>query len=297
MNNIIMTMPHIERYRNIMSDALNELVTILDLEQLDTGLFRGTSLDIGTSRIYGGQVLGQALRAMQATVHDFKIVHSMHAYFLREGDHNLPIDYQVDTSRDGKSFSTRHVTALQRNKPIYIGSASFQINEDGLEYQQLIPEVSAPESLKTLSDDNTGDLGKSQSSMHTLQKLSAPFDIRSVPYSITEDSFQQLTWIKTIRPVEHNEYLHRSILAYISDYGLITSVLLPHGLKLENQQLKIASIDHVIWFHRRFCVDEWLLYICEPITTNGARGLAKGNFYREDGVLVATTIQEGLLRP
>jgi acyl-CoA thioesterase-2 len=279
-----------------MSDALNQLIALLKLEQLDSNLFQGNSLDIGTSRIYGGQVLGQALTAMQLTVTDNKHIHSMHAYFMREGDHSIPITYQVEVSRDGSSFSTRHVSAIQKNKPIFIANASFQIAEAGLEYQQTMPKVPGPELIKGLNDYNDYEIDNLSGSLHSLPKLSAPFSIRPVNGMNRLDSPRQYTWIKTSHPVADNDLLHKALLAYLSDYGLITTALLPHGLNLQSSHLQLASIDHSIWFQHHVRVDDWLLYICEPLATGNARGLAKGRIYNKSGQLVATTMQEGLLR-
>jgi len=279
-----------------MSDALNLLIELLKLEQLDSNLYQGNSLDIGTNRIYGGQVLGQALTAMQLTVSNNKNIHSMHAYFMREGDHRIPITYQVEVSRDGSSFSTRHVSAIQKNKQIFIANASFQIAEAGLEYQQAMPEAPDPEQIKGLAEYNPDEIGNLSGSLHSLPKLSAPFDIRPINNMNHLDSPRQYTWIKTTHPIDNNDVLHKALLAYLSDYGLITTALLPHGLNLHSPHLQLASIDHAIWFQHRVRVDEWLLYVCEPLCTGNARGLAKGRIYNKNGLLVATTIQEGLLR-
>jgi acyl-CoA thioesterase-2 len=280
-----------------MTDALNQLIGLLKLEQLESNLYQGNSLDIGTNRIYGGQVLGQALTAMQLTVSDNKKIHSMHAYFMREGDHRIPITYQVEVSRDGSSFSTRHVSATQKNKRIFIANASFQIDEAGLEYQQVMPKVPGPELIKGLNDYNSHENDNLSGSLHSLPKLSAPFTIRPVNGMNHLDSPRQYTWIKTTRPiVDNNDVLHKALLAYLSDYGLITTALLPHGLNLQSSYLQLASIDHAIWFQHHVRVDDWLLYICEPLATGNARGLAKGRIYNRSGQLVATTMQEGLLR-
>ncbi|MEX2354195.1 MAG: acyl-CoA thioesterase II [Gammaproteobacteria bacterium] len=280
-----------------MTDALNQLIGLFKLEPLDNLLFRGDSQDIGTGRIYGGQVLGQALTAMQMTVEHNKTVHSMHAYFMREGNHDIPIHFQVDISRDGKSFATRHVTALQRDIPIFIASASFQLEEQGLEYQTPRPDIPGPDAFKSLSDYGEINPADLSGSLHTLPALSAPFIVK--PAGIIDETGKaiQYTWIKTTHPITgKSDRLHHPILAYISDYGLLTTILQPHGLRLLDPELRLASIDHGIWFHRRFRTDEWLLYECQALTTTGGRGLARGSVYRQDGTLIATTIQEGLLR-
>ena len=277
-----------------MADTLDKLVALLNLESLTDNQFQGNSSDISTGRVYGGQALGQSLMAAQLTVGRGKSIHSLHAYFLREGDFRIPVKYQVDIMRDGKSFSTRSVTAVQRDEPIFIATASFQITETSMEYQNRMPDVPDPDSLKSLRD-----YPPSGSALR-LQQLSTPFDLKPVPLDTTADpsgkTVMQCTWVKTTHAMPDNMDLHRAMLAYISDYGLVTTALLPHRMRLGNPDLQLASLDHGMWFHRPFCIDEWLLYVCEPITTGGARGLARGSFYNRQGALIATTIQEGLIR-
>lgn len=278
-----------------MADTLDKLVALLHLEPLRSGQFQGSSLDIGTGRVYGGQALGQALMAAQLTVGEAKVIHSLHAYFLREGDFRIPINYNVDITRDGKSFSTRSVTAIQRDIPIFASTASFHIAETGLEYQHAMPDVPDPDSLLDLRDY------PASGPVHRLLQLSAPFDLKPVQGPVTAanpigKTARQCTWVKTRHPLPDNMDLHRSILAYISDYGLVATALLPHRMRLGNPELQLASLDHGMWFHRPFRIDEWLLYACEPISTSGARGLARGSFYDRNGTLIATTIQEGLIR-
>lgn len=284
-----------------MADTLDKLVSLLELEPLESGKFLGNSFDIGTGRVYGGQVLGQAMQAAQLTVGGGKSIHSLHAYFLREGNFNLPIRYDVDNTRDGKSFSTRSVTAVQRDQPIFTATASFHIAETGLEYQLAMPEVPAPESLPSLRELASSGTNGPVDRLESLLRLSVPFDLKPVNNRTIEADTVKIVprldaWIKTTHPISDDIDLHRAILAYISDYGLVRTALLPHRTWLENPVLQLASLDHAMWFHRPFRMDEWLLYTCEPVTTGSARGLARGSFYSRDGVLVATTIQEGLLR-
>jgi acyl-CoA thioesterase-2 len=283
-----------------MIAILQELVSLLELERLEDNLFRGPSRDIGTNRVYGGQVLGQAIKAAQYTVEDNRNIHSLHAYFLREGDHDSPIIYEVDRSRDGNSFSARRIVAIQHGRPIFTLSASFQIEEEGLEYGIKMPDVPGPEKLISVREYETRHMDKLPEKFQRLLSLSAPFDLKPVDFDEHLDSESasggRHFWIKTIDELPAEPQLHRSILAYVSDYGLLTSCLVPHGLHFLDSSLMMASIDHAMWFHRPFRMDEWLLYSCEAISTNNSRGLAKGNFFHQDGSLIASTNQEGLIR-
>lgn len=282
-----------------MKQPLDELIRLIQIKKLDDTVFEGESLDIGTGRVYGGQVLGQALKAAQLTVGDKKSIHSMHAYFLREGNHSIPITYQVDISRNGKSFSTRRVTAIQGNQPIFITDMSFQIMETGLEYQPHIPSTPEPDIAK----HQTGSAKKIKlpDRLQNLVNLTAPFDLLPVGAADPENTlhdvqYSKSVWIKTKQKINDDPDTHRALLAYVSDYGLVTTALLPHNLEYDSPNMQLASIDHAMWFHRPFRIDEWLLYYCEPVSTSNARGLARGSFYNESGMLIASTIQEGLIR-
>lgn len=282
-----------------MKQPLNTLIKLIQLKQLDKKTFQGDSLDIGTGRVYGGQVLAQALKAAQVTVGDNKKIHSMHAYFTREGDHSIPITYHVDITRNGKSFSTRRVTAFQDNRPIFITDMSFQIQEIGLDFQSNMPDVPQPE-INQNELDNGGGV-KFPDRLQNLINLTAPFDLIPVSPSAINNATNNTehlksVWIKTRHKIDNDLDIHRALLAYISDYGLVTTSLLPHKLEYDSPAMQLASIDHAMWFHRPFRVDEWLLYTCEPISTSNARGLAQGRFYDRGGSLVASTIQEGLIR-
>ena len=281
-----------------MTDDLNELIALMNPVQLDETTFQGNSFDIGTGRVYGGQVLGQALKAAQTTVHGGKLIHSMHAYFMREGDHSIPITYKVDLTRDGRSFSTRRVTAYQYDKPIFITDNSFQIIETGLEYQSEMPDVVEPESLPELSDYNNPESEETADPLDKLSRLTAPFVIKPAASRNREQRLPipRCMWVKTTHEITDDQDLHRAILAYISDYGLVTTSLIPHGLELQHQNLQLASIDHGMWFHRPFRVDQWLLYATEPLSTSNARGLSRGSIFNNEGELIASTIQEGLIR-
>lgn len=283
-----------------MDDVIEDLIAHLALERLEENLFRGPSKDIGTSRVYGGQVLGQAIKAAQYTVEDERSIHSVHAYFLREGDHAHPIIYEVDRSRDGRSFSARRVVAIQHGRPIFTLSASFQFEEPGLEFGIAFPDVPGPDEVASVRDFEARYLDQLPEKFQRLLRVSAPFDLKPVGMeeAIHDKSFTPCRhfWLKTVSALPDEAQLHRAILAYASDYGLLTTTLVPHGLRFPDTNLLIASIDHAMWFHRPFRMDEWLLYSCEAISTSNARGLARGHFFNQAGTLIATTAQEGVVR-
>jgi len=278
-----------------------ELIELLALERLEENLFRGPSRDIGATRVFGGQVLGQALKAAQFTV-DGRDVHSLHAYFLREGDHNAPIIYDVDRSRDGGSFSSRRVVAIQHGRPILTMAASFQVPEEGLDHQAPMPEVAPPEACDHVASFGSEVIGRIPDKLKRIvDRITAPFDIRPV------EPLEEFTGVRSSAPVKHlwlrlpctlpdNAMMHRAMLAYVSDYGLLSTALAPHGINLLDQRLQMVSIDHAMWIHRPFRMDEWLLYSCDSPNAVGGRGLARGAFYNRAGVLIATTAQEGLIR-
>jgi acyl-CoA thioesterase-2 len=283
-----------------MIPELEELIRVLSLERLEDTLFRGVSHNIGINRVYGGQVLGQALKAAQMTVAD-RTVHSLHAYFLRLGDHAAPIIYEVDRSRDGKSFSARRVVAIQHGQPIFTMSASFQKTETGLEYQQSMPDIAPPDGLRDIGS-YLGDLNSRAPEKYKLTTtLYGPFAFRPVePLDLEQPHKhepERHMWLKAADQLPDDPDLHRAMLAYISDFSLLDTNLLPHGIHvLDTHHIQVASIDHAIWFHRDFRMDEWLVYVCEGVTTTGARGLSRGRFYTTGGILVASTMQEGLIR-
>ena len=282
-----------------MNQVLDELIALLSLEQIEVNLFRGVSHDIGTNRVYGGQVLGQAIKAAQNTVADRKI-HSLHAYFLRIGDHTAPIIYEVDRTRDGQSFSARRVVAIQHGNPIFTMAASFQIEETSVNYQEQMPITAQPEDLKNIND-YLGNLSERAPYKFKLTtNLYAPFEMKPVePVDLANpkkrDPVRHL-WLKAADKLPDDPVIHHILMAYVSDFSLLDTNLLPHGLHVLDSNLQIASIDHAMWFHRDFRIDDWLLYACEGVSTSGARGVARGRFFTRDGVLVASTMQEGLLR-
>ena len=278
-----------------MDPRLAQLQQLLELERLEDDLFRGESRDIGSPQVYGGQVLGQALKAAYATVEPGRTAHSLHAYFLRRGDFNAPIVYFVDRSRDGHSFTSRRVTAIQHGEQIFNLSASFQVGQAGLEHQQAAPPAPPPESL------GDGDLfgpGLAERLTPRLKQYflhDRPFEFRAVPPR-APGLPERMLWLRAVDRLGDDDTLHRCLLAYVSDFQLLSTALLPHESAFIGQRLVIASIDHVMWFHHPLRVDDWLLYVTDSPSASGARGFARGSFYDRSGRLVASTAQEGLMR-
>lgn len=283
-----------------MSSSVEELLSLLQLERLEENYFRGESRDIGTRYVFGGQVLGQALSAAQQTVDAMRGAHSLHAYFLRAGDIEHPIVYHVERTRDGGSFSTRRVTAIQHGQPIFNMSASFQVAEAGVEHQQSMPEVPKADDLAPPAPLPQAEFDKLPPKLQRWFRRSGPFEFRPV-YPRDElnppkrPPYQQV-WFRLTTTLPDSPVLHRALLAYASDFHLIGTTLLPHGISFLQRNVQVASLDHAMWFHRPFRVDQWLLYSCDSPTAQGGRGLARGMFYDEAGHLVASTTQEGLIR-
>ena len=281
-----------------MDPALTRLVQGLALERLEENLFRGAISDTHLKRVYGGKVLGEAIKAAQSTV-DGRDVHSIHCYFLREADSKNPVIYEVERSRDGRAFAARRVTAIQYGRPIFTLEASFQVREQGIEYQAPAPLVPGPEELARVSFDDLNMSGASPK-VQRIANIAAPFELRPIDayFSDTAKGTAPLrrVWLRTVDQLPDDPDLHRAILAYLSDYGLITTLLMPQGLRVLSENIFLASLDHAMWFHRSFKMDQWLLYVCEGVTSSGARGLARGSFYDLDGRLVVSVAQEGLIR-
>ncbi len=280
-----------------MTNALAKLLDTLDLEIIDTNIYRGQTPQTSNKRVFGGQVFAQAMRAAQDTVSEERMVHSQHAYFLRPGDPTVPILFEVDGIRDGKSFTTRRVVASQRGKAIFNTELSFQVRESGFSHQADMPVCVGPEELE---DDNVRLAG-----IKGVNLSQRPIEIRSVnpidPVSPQARGPEQLVWLKADGVIEDingrsDSALHHAILAYASDYNLMGTALLPHAVNLLNPKLQPASLDHCIWFHDKFRADEWLLYVMDSPRSSHARGLNRGSFFSRDGRLVASTIQEGLMR-
>ncbi len=282
-----------------MHPVLDDLITLLKLERIEENIFRGDSRDIGSAQVFGGQVLGQALSAAQHTV-EGRVVHSLHAYFLRRGDMKAPIIYEVDRARDGGSFSNRRVVAIQHGRPIFNFAASFQNPEPGLDHQAEMPDVPGPAGLKDLYEINSEALEKLPEKMRRYLTDKRPFEFRPVePVNLLESECRppvKHVWIRTVDALPDDLALHRNLLAYVSDYELLGTSTLPHGLPFGRGKVIMASLDHALWFHREFRIDKWLLYAMDSPNASGARGLARGQLFTEAGELVASTMQEGLVR-
>jgi acyl-CoA thioesterase-2 len=278
---------------------LTDLLALLDLERIEVDIFRGQSRDIGIPQVFGGQVLGQALVAASRTVTG-RQAHSLHAYFLQRGDVAAPIVYEVDRARDGISFSSRRVVAIQHGRQIFNLSASFQVPEEGLEHQLPRPQVPAPEGLKSIEDLAREFAGELPPRMRRFLNYRRPVEVRPCqPELFVQRASAQAVkqvWMRAADRLPDDPGLHQAMLAYISDYELIGTVTLPHGLHATRDGLQMASLDHAMWFHRPVRVDEWLLFDLHSPAAAGGRGLARGEVYAADGRLVASIAQEGLMR-
>ena len=278
--------------------AVDELIRLLDLEDIEDDVFRGVSPDIDLQRVFGGQVAGQALVAASRTVGGDRDIHSLHAYFLRPGDPKRPILYEVDRQRDGRSFATRRVVAIQHGRPIFNLSASFHVREEGYEHQFEMPaDVTPPEELEDFATrwapyaDRLGDW---------LQRP-RPIDVR-YPDWTPKDRHEALppksrVWAKANGVLPDDPVLHACVVTYLSDMTLLDTTLLPHPRTYMNPNVQMASLDHAMWFHRPFRADEWLLYDQDTPSAAGGRGLARGFFYTTEGDLAISVVQEGLIRP
>jgi len=281
------------------SRLVDELVALMQLEPLGGDRFLAQSEDIGTPAVFGGQVLGQSLAAASLTVGAERPVHSMHAYFLLPGEH-APIEYSVDRVRDGRSFTTRHVVARQQERIIFEMSASFQTVDDGVDHQLAMPAVEGPEGLISELDQRRA-LGDRLPERWRIKGL----EPHGIEYRRVEADdlltpavrpSESAIWMRAIAPLPDNPVVHRALLAYASDHGLLRAAMLPHGLSFMSGQVRPASLDHAMWFHRDFRMDDWLLYVLDSPSASGARGLCRGSLFTRDGRLVASTAQEGMLR-
>jgi len=283
-----------------MPTAVEDLLTILDLEELDLNLFRGRSPQAGWQRVYGGQVIGQALVAAVRTVDASRPPHSMHAYFLLPGDPKVPIIYDVDRMRDGKSFTTRRVTARQHGHPIFSTLVSFHANEPGLDHQAKMPKVPSPEDLPNETQMREKLLPTMPDPVRRYYERERPIELRPVEFDryggkkYPDGRFH--VWIKATGRLPDDLAIHQCVLAYASDMTLLDAALAPHGRTLFEKEFMAASLDHALWLHRPFRADDWLLYAQDSPNLHGSRGFSRGLIFTRDGTLVASVAQEGLVR-
>ena len=279
---------------------LNQIIKTLDLEEIELNHYLATSPNEGWQRVYGGQVIGQALVAASRTVSPNRSAHSLHGYFLRAGDTTIPILYKVDRIRDGKSFTTRRVVAVQRGQAIFTMSISFQIDEGGLSHQFDMPKVPAPDSLPT-EDELRREQAKSwPKEFQESFSGSSAIKVKPVdPVDLLNPEPAQATqrcWMRCGEALPNDPRIHQCVLAYLSDWSLLDTASRPHAVSFMQDNVQVASLDHAMWFHRPFRADEWLLYDQDSPSASGARGFNRGLIYNRTGKLVASTTQEGLLR-
>ncbi len=282
-----------------MLDVTRELVELMDLAPIGDDHFQGQSEDLGFPNLFGGQVLGQALMATTRTIED-RMPHSMHAYFLRPGNARAPIDYEVQRVRDGGSFSVRRVIARQEGKEILTGSVSFQVEEDGFDHQIDMPDVPDPMSLKTEQELNRELLDRVPEKFHSQLTRNRPIEIRPVdpvnPLDPDKRSPHKQSWFRAQGELPDDRILHCCLLSYASDFAFLGTSLNPHGVTFMTPSMQVASLDHAIWFHRDLRMDDWLLYDKDSPSAAGGRGFNRGSVFNQDGILVASTAQEALIR-
>ncbi|GGP66310.1 acyl-CoA thioesterase II [Shewanella saliphila] len=283
-----------------MSQVLNDLLSLLSLEKLEDGLFRGQSQDLGFGHVFGGQVMGQALSAAKQTVSEDRNVHSLHSYFLRAGDEKLPIIYDVENMRDGGSFSARRVKAIQKGRPIFYMTCSFQKHEEGFEHQAQMPDVPGPDGL--LNQQELAVTMRDKVPKKILEKFMAdsPIEMRLVnpinPLDPGTNEPNRYVWIRANGELPGNHCIHEYLLAYASDFNFLVTAAQPHSVSVLTPGMRLATIDHSMWFHRPFNIGEWVLYSIESPNAGGGRGFVTGQFFDLQGRLVASATQEGLLR-
>ena len=281
-------------------DLAAELVDLLDIEEIDTDLYRGKRQPGGVGRVFGGQVIAQALQAAQRSTEAPKIAHSLHAYFMRPGDENYSIVFRVVRDFEGRSFATRRVIAMQRGKPILNMAASFQVPEEGLHHQDAMPEVPAPDGLKSERELREERRDEIPEKFRRFFLRGRPIEIRPVHprswFRPEKRAPRQQCWFRLVAPIGDDAAMHRAVLAYASDMALLGTGMLPHGVNWLTHNLQIASLDHAVWLHEPFRADDWLLYDCDSPWAGHARGFNRGRIFARDGRLVASTAQEGLMR-
>lgn len=282
------------------SNVMQELLDLLNLETLEAGLFRGQSRNIVGKNVFGGQVLSQSLMAAGRTVEDGRLAHSLHAYFLRAGDTTAPIVYQVEKIRDGRSFTTRNVKAIQHGEIIFIMSASFAVDEDGLEHQAPMPQVEGPEGVPSEAELRQKILPLLPEKIREAFGRERPIEIRPInpvnPFAPTRTEPKRHHWMRAQTRLPDDPFLHQCVLAFASDFALMGTAMLPHGVSFMQNNLQAASLDHAMWFHHKFRADEWLLYEMDSTAASSSRGLNRGSIYTQSGKLVVSVAQEGLMR-
>ncbi|MCW7543739.1 acyl-CoA thioesterase II [Aurantimonas coralicida] len=284
-----------------MTEAVEKLLETLDLERIEENLFRGTSPDQSWQRVFGGQVIAQALVAAQRTVPADRFCHSLHSYFMRPGDPATPIIYDVDRIRDGGSFTTRRVVAIQHGHAIFSLSASFQKDEEGLDHQATMPDVPGPDEVPHGEDLNQTILKRAPEAVRRYWERPRPIEFRPISFDhyLTTDKLEpvQRVWVRCPGEIGDDRALNAAVLAYLSDMTLLDTSLFAHGLSVFDKRIQAASLDHAMWFHRPVRVSDWLLYAQDSPSSSGARGLTRGSLYSANGVLTASVAQEGLIRP
>lgn len=283
-----------------MSKVLGELLGLLKLELLDDNLFLGQSQDLGFRAVFGGQVIGQALSAAKQTLNDDRQLHSFHCYFLRPGDAKKPITYLVEVTRDGRSFSTRRVQAMQNGKTIFNLMASFQIDEQGFEHQDQMPDVPGPEGLMSMFDLQLQHKDKVPEAMHATIFAERPIEFRPVKeydwLNPKKSAANNQVWMRAKGTMPDDLGINKYVLGYASDYNFLPTAVHPHGKSVWSRDFQIATIDHAMWFHRPFSLNDWLLYDIDSPSASGGRGLVRGKIFNRAGQLVASTVQEGVMR-
>lgn len=282
------------------TQILQEMLQLLELEKVEENIYRGQSQGLGFGSVFGGQALAQALSAAYRSVQDGRVIHSFHAYFLRLGDSSKPIVYNVDCIRDGKSFTTRRVVAIQNGEAIFNMSASFQIEEPGFDHQVMAPIVPGPSGIETELELADKAADKIPPALREKVLCRKPIEIRPVnpvnPFDPQKTEPVFYAWFKAVDTLPEDLAVHHCMLAYATDFGLASASLFPHGHTYWDPKMQVASLDHGMWIHRRFRMDEWMLYATESPNASNARGLNLGRIYTRQGKLVATVIQEGLIR-
>ena len=283
-----------------MKSTLDQLISLLNMETIEENLFRGSSQELGFRQLFGGQVLGQALSAASQTVDESRQANSLHGYFLRAGDARKPVVYQVERIRDGGTFSTRRVTAIQNGQPIFTCSASFHNSEEGFRHQTVMPDVAPPEEL--LPEEVLSPYLAQALTKENREKMLRAKAIETRPVQVLDPLHPEVgepvkhVWFKPCAPLPQSPALHKHLLAYVSDFSLLTTSLIPHGASIWQPNMQVASLDHSIWFHEEVCLDDWLLYASDSPWAGNARGFSRGSIYTRDGQLVASVAQEGLIR-